>query len=96
MKIGLAVRVNRKKKGFSQMKLSEKSGYSQKHISYVESGKSIPTLKFIYTISKALKISMTQFFWNSVEEKEFNGIRKSNYLILKKNIDKIFEEIFEK
>jgi transcriptional regulator with XRE-family HTH domain len=92
--VGKGLRYWRKKRGYRQTDLSKKSGYSQTYISEIESGKKVPTLDFLYQISKHLRIRIVQLFWQSMEEKDFRGSNKENFKALKPNIDKMFGEFF--
>lgn len=96
IKIGDGLRFYRKKRGYSQGDLAEKTGYSQKYISQVETNNKTPTLQFLDSVSIKLKVKIVQLFWASLTEKDFTPSKKDNYNILKPNIDKMFIEIFEK
>jgi transcriptional regulator with XRE-family HTH domain len=52
----------RKRKGWSQSKLSEESGVSQTYISELEAGKKQPTVTILKKLSKALNVPITDFF----------------------------------
>ena len=54
--LGEAVRVKRKKAGFSQEKLAEKADLSTVFISRIERGKESPTLDNLLKIAKALRV----------------------------------------
>jgi transcriptional regulator with XRE-family HTH domain len=54
--LGEAVRARRKKTGFSQEKLAEKSGLSTVFISRVERGKESPSMDSLVKIAHALSV----------------------------------------
>ena len=50
----------RKQKGFTQLKLAEKSGIAQSNISFYEKGKFIPTIYSIECLCVALGVTATE------------------------------------
>jgi transcriptional regulator with XRE-family HTH domain len=54
--LGEAVRIKRKKAGFSQEKLAEKANLSTVFISRVERGKESPTVDSLVKIARALSV----------------------------------------
>lgn len=54
----------------SQLELSYKSGVSQNMITYIETGKSSPTLSTLLKLTEALNINPADLFLDSNEEKE--------------------------
>ena len=50
----------RKQKGFTQLKLAEKSGVPQGNISLYETGKFIPTILTVECLCGALEITATE------------------------------------
>lgn len=61
-KVGENIRKLRKKAGLSQEQLAEKAKLDLTSISEVESGLRNPSLKTLYKISLALKISLKELF----------------------------------
>ena len=62
------LRAERARKNISQFDLSLKAGIDQKYLSYLENGKSIPSLTTLLKLSKALDIS-AKIFINEIEDK---------------------------
>lgn len=58
--IGDLLRFWRKERGKSQLDLSLDSGISQRHLSFVESGRSAPSRDFLATVSDALNIPLRE------------------------------------
>ena len=52
--IGIRIMQKRKEKGFTQEKLSEKIGISKNHLSNIETGRYIPTIKCIISMCEVL------------------------------------------
>src|ERR1700745_2941277 len=50
----------RQKRGKSQLDLSLDTGISQRHLSFVESGRSVPSRDFLSTVSDALNIPLRE------------------------------------
>ena len=61
---GENLRKTRKKVGFSQEKLAEKTGLHRTYISFLERGLRNPTLTTIYKLSVELDINITDLFEN--------------------------------
>jgi len=62
--IGQQIRLHRKKLGLTQEELAEKVDLSVQHISRIESGCYIPSLKSFFLIAKTLKIDLRIFGYN--------------------------------
>ena len=58
--IGDQLRYWRGKRGFSQLDLAFESGSSQRHISFVESGRSAPSRNMLMALSEALNIPLRE------------------------------------
>ena len=56
--ISKAIRFHRKKKGFSQFELAERSFVSASYISDIETGKRMPSIYTLIDIAKALDIDV--------------------------------------
>lgn len=56
--ISKAIRFYRKKRGFSQFELAERSFVSQTYISEVETGKRMPSIYTLIDIAKALNVDV--------------------------------------
>ena len=57
-KIGLKIKLERTKKGWSQEKLAELSGLSKNSIGIIERGESSPSIKTLEKIASAFNISL--------------------------------------
>ena len=60
----------RESQNISQLELSFMSGISQNMITYIETGKRVPTLKTVIKLCNALKISPCKLFEDDDEERE--------------------------
>jgi transcriptional regulator with XRE-family HTH domain len=58
--LGDLIRCWRQKRGKSQLDLSLDTGISQRHLSFVESGRSVPSRDLLSTISEALDIPLRE------------------------------------
>lgn len=68
MNLGKVLREARKKKGYTQVALAEKSGLKQSQIARLESNSSEPRVSTLIKISKALDFELV------IEFKELEGI----------------------
>ena len=62
--IGQQIRLHRKKLGITQEELAEKVELSVQHISRIESGCYVPSLKSFFLIAKILKLDLRIFGFN--------------------------------
>lgn len=60
--LGKRISELRNAKGFTQEKLADETGLDRVAIAYIETGKREPKVKSIYKITKALDISLSDFF----------------------------------
>ena len=60
LQLGALLRSWRQERGKSQLDLSLDTGISQRHISFVESGRSVPSRDFLATVSDALNIPLRE------------------------------------
>ena len=58
--LGALLRSWRQERGKSQLDLSLDTGISQRHLSFVESGRSVPSRDFLATVSDALNIPLRE------------------------------------
>jgi transcriptional regulator with XRE-family HTH domain len=58
--LGELLRYWRQERGKSQLDLSLDAGISQRHLSFVESGRSVPSRDFLSTVSDALNIPLRE------------------------------------
>lgn len=68
MNLGEVLREARKKKGYTQVSLAEKSGLKQSQIARLESNSSEPRVSTLIKISKALDFELV------IEFKELEGV----------------------
>jgi transcriptional regulator with XRE-family HTH domain len=61
-RIGENIRLNRKQAGLSQEDLAEKADLHPVYVSQIECGKKAVSVEALWKISRALKISMAEFF----------------------------------
>jgi transcriptional regulator with XRE-family HTH domain len=73
--IGRKIKSIRKKKGFSQLKLSELVDRSPTYISYIESGIKSMSLDTLVLLSNALNVTADELLMDSLE----NTIKVSNH-----------------
>lgn len=66
--IGKRIRAERIKKDVTQEKLAELVGVGTTHISHIETGNTIPSLKIFVAIVNALKVSADELLCDSVEK----------------------------
>jgi transcriptional regulator with XRE-family HTH domain len=60
--LGKRIAVLRRRKGFSQEKLAERSGYSVEFVSLVERGVNAPSVAGLAKIAKALSVEVRDLF----------------------------------
>ena len=60
--LGKQIKKQRRKLGYTQDQLAEKSGLSTKYIQFVESASRTPSLKTLYRIAKALGVKVKDLF----------------------------------
>lgn len=82
--LGLRIKELRKKRGFTQDRLSEMVNIEPKHLSRIEVGNSYPSLDTLEKIAVALKAEMKDFF-----EFEHHGKTPKE---IKKNINALLDE----
>ncbi len=58
--LGLNIKIERLKKGFSQEELAKLAGVCTNYVSQIENGKPNPTILKVIDIAKALDIDMNQ------------------------------------
>ncbi len=61
-KLGLNISYYRKERGFSQMQLAEKINISRTHMSRVENNDCAVSLDVVFSIAKALDLSVAKLF----------------------------------
>lgn len=81
LKYGEKVRDARKKKGYSQDKLSEELGLSQPRISAIEAGSSPPNLEDAKMIFDFLDLSLSDFFEENSQPKKLTSKEWLQYLV---------------
>ena len=86
----------RKKRGISQLKLSEKVNISPNYLNAVENGKNFPSPEVIQNMSDTLEILPYQLFLeHPVESTPVNSII-SELIVIKQRVIKEIDELIEK
>jgi len=86
--IGAQIADKRKKRGFTQEHLGELVKVSTETISRLERGVSVPSLKTLEKVSRALKTPLKEFFENISEPKNVSPYELSKIMNLLKTRDK--------
>jgi transcriptional regulator with XRE-family HTH domain len=60
--IGFRIKTIRKKLGINQSELADRAGINRSYISYLENGRSSPTLEVLEKIAKGLSIGLVELF----------------------------------
>lgn len=71
---GKKIKYSRENIGYSQAKLSEKTGIVREQISRIENGQINPTLETVFKLSEALEVSLSDLF-NSNNMKSLNNFK---------------------
>ncbi len=61
-RLGLRTKELRNEQGYTQEEFAEKLGVHQTYIGKLETGKNNPSFMLVYKMTKALKISLHEFF----------------------------------
>ena len=67
-KLGARIRKKRRELGLSQEMLAEKASLTKAHISHIETGKTVPSLKTLINIINTLECSADELFCIEVEK----------------------------
>ena len=67
LEIGQRIRAARQKKGITQEKLAEMVGAGTTHISHIETGNTIPSIKMFIAIVNSLDVSADQLLCDSLK-----------------------------
>lgn len=67
VKLGIQVKNARTKKGITQAKLAEMTGYSVQHISHVETGNTKLSVELLVELANALNASLDQLLKDSLK-----------------------------
>lgn len=67
VKLGIQVKRARVKRGFTQAKLAEMTGYSVQHISHIETGNTKLSVELLVELANALEVSLDQLLENSLK-----------------------------
>ncbi len=65
--LGMQVKSARTKKGITQAKLAEMTGYSVQHISHVETGNTKLSVELLVGLANALNVSLDQLLKDSLK-----------------------------
>ena len=77
MNIGHRLRALREKKNLTQGDVAKRTGLLGNYISRVENGHSIPHLRTLEKIVRALEIPLYQFFYDGEDPPQLPNLRKS-------------------
>jgi len=86
----------RKKRGLSQLKLSEIVNISPNYLNAVENGKNFPSPEIIQHISDTLEIMPYQLFVEHPAETTPLNIKGSELLVLKQKLIKEIDDLIQK
>jgi transcriptional regulator with XRE-family HTH domain len=90
------LRFLRKKKGISQLKLSEMVDISPNYLNAVENGKNFPSPEVIQNISDTLKILPYQLFLEHSSETAPSNLMASDLAAVKQRLIKEIDTLIEK
>lgn len=90
MNIGNAIRIVRKKKGISQVKLASMIGISQNALCCIEYGRKIPRKSTLDTICKVLDIPMSYVLFAAITDEDVPQEKLSIFKALQKPILDLF------
>jgi transcriptional regulator with XRE-family HTH domain len=93
MKIGEAIKHLRKEAGLKQNELAEKIGYTQSHLSQIETGHKKPSGELLEAIAKHFKITLPIIFWFGVEEEDVAEDKREIFKFLKPSIDSLMNSV---
>jgi len=65
VKVGRRIRVLRTQKGWTQIMLADHAELTREHLSELEAGNKVASLRTLHRIAKALGITLHQFFENT-------------------------------
>lgn len=74
VKLGIQVKSARTKKGITQAKLAEMTGYSVQHISHVETGNTKLSVELLVELANALNVSLDQLLKDSLKNNKQGSI----------------------
>ena len=74
VKLGIQVKSARTKKGITQAKLAEMTGYSVQHISHVETGNTKLSVELLVELANALNVSLDQLLKDSLKNNKHGSI----------------------
>jgi transcriptional regulator with XRE-family HTH domain len=86
----------RKKKGISQLKLSEMVNISPNYLNAVENGKNFPSPEVIQHISDILELMPYQLFLEHPAEEAAVGAVISDLIVIKQRLTKEINELIQK
>lgn len=95
MDIGKSIRELRKRRGFNQIQLSEKSGITQTYLSQIESGLKNPTEGVLERIGLSLGIDGAMVTMYSLEEKDLPEYKSEDFKTIRESSRRLVEEIVD-
>lgn len=96
MNIGETLQRLRKRKGLSQLTVSQNANISRTHLSQIENGESNPTLETLDSIGKALNIPFPILSFLSLDINSIPESKREGYLEIEPAIKAMIEEYFFK
>lgn len=87
--LGSRIKELRKKKGYTQDRLSEIVGIDSKHLSRIECGSNFPSLELLNNISNTLEIEPNILFSTSHLKDKKTLINEINLILEKENLETI-------
>ncbi|MEG0156527.1 MAG: helix-turn-helix transcriptional regulator [Anaerovoracaceae bacterium] len=78
--IGGRIKLARREAGISQERLAEVVGVCATHISHVENGKSVPSVKVLIGVMNCLKVTPNQIFGGSVETSKSQLLKETEMI----------------
>lgn len=96
MNIGETLQRLRKRKGLSQLTVSQNANISRTHLSQIENGESNPTLETLDNIGKALNIPFPILSFLSLDINSIPESKREGYLEIEPAIKAMIEEYFFK
>lgn len=79
MKIGIAIKKIRQKKGINQKKLAEKSNISASYLSEIEKGEKNPHFTVLAKICHGLKVGVPTLYFVAFEKEDLNTKNKEKW-----------------
>ena len=89
MNLASNVKTLRKKKGWSQTDLADKTGTTLSHINKIETGKYKPSFEALVALAKALEVSLDDLVYGQAADLEMIHLENATTLQLARMIDNL-------